>query len=181
MPRLNEQTGELAWCVVETVGGKEALLASEIVRVGLSAYWPRYPVMMRANSYSPNKKKRVMKSLFPGYVFAGFIGQTWRRVCGLPGGRQVLEAGFERPALIPLEFLRRLLGSEPELAHNLARARRAFGFKVGDQVRIVDGPFQGLYAKLRELDDDGRISILLDILGGATPISRMRADQVEAA
>lgn len=183
MLRIQDCETELAWCAVQCVSGKEALLSSEIARNGLSVYWPRFQDVVRTNGYS-GRKRLVLRSLFPGYLFGGFgFGSSeWRRICSLPGQLRVLTSAPERPSLVPMSLLRSLLGHEGELAHNLRLARIAFGFKVGDTVRVTDGPFTGFYAKLTELDDDGRISLLIDFLGRQVPItSGMNAQQVGAA
>jgi hypothetical protein len=53
--------------------------------------------------------------------------------------------------------------------------------RLGETVRVVDGPFIGFYAKLISLDDNARIRLLLDILDGATEISGLTAAMIEAA
>lgn len=41
----------------------------------------------------------------------------------------------------------------------------------GQQVRIVSGPFAERLAQVERLDDQGRVRVLLDILGGQTPLA----------
>ena len=184
MLRLSELDGAVSWCVVQTEPRKEALLASECVRIGLSAYWPRHREYVRANSYSADRKRPVMRSLFPTYIFGGYPAGTtdWRLFSGLPGQRRVLcRAGTDLPKMVNKQFLWELVGHEGELAHNLKRARQQFGVKPGQRVRVLEGPFVGLYAKLIALDDAGRIDLLLDILGGATTVGGMTVEAIEAA
>ncbi|MFL9824362.1 transcription termination/antitermination protein NusG [Rhodoplanes sp. SY1] len=178
MLRLTDDD-DLVWGCVQTVGGREALCASEIVRAGLSAYWPRFTVARRSNHTSGTRE--VRRSLFPGYVFAGWPAarpQAWRIIRTVPGQRRVLEAAYDRPAVIDRAFLAALVGHEYELAHNLGAARKAFGIAPGDPVRLVTGPFAGLWARLVSLDDTGRIAVLLDILGGPTLVKGLTTDQV---
>lgn len=183
MLRLQEPE-ELVWGCVQTVGGREALCASEIVRAGLSCFWPRFAIEQRCNG-TAKRTRRVMHSLFPGYVFAGWpkrTPDTWRLIRSLPGQRRVIEYAYDVPARVDPAFLRSLIGHEGELAHNLIAARVALGLEVkpGSQVKVVEGPFAGLHARLLSLDGDGRIAVLLDILGGQTVVKGLRTDQVAA-
>ncbi|EJW12747.1 hypothetical protein A33M_1717 [Rhodovulum sp. PH10] len=171
---------------MQTVGGREALCASEIVRLGLSCFWPRYLATqtVQGGGRRADGRRRVRRSLFPGYVFAGWPASTpwaWRAIRALPGQRRVLESGYDTPAMVDPGFLRELVGHEGELAHNLASARKALRLSAGDRIRATEGPFVGLYGTLITLDDAGRIAMLIDILGGATVVKGLSVDQIEPA
>ncbi len=42
--------------------------------------------------------------------------------------------------------------------------------QFGQMVRVSAGPFAGLVGRLQQLDDSGRVRILLEILGGKVPV-----------
>lgn len=176
MLRIGECNGELAWGVAQAQPQREALAASEIVRAGLSCFWPHF----RAPDRPGVARGRNMRSLFPGYVFFGFAAGSWswRIVRRQPGVARVLQAEPDKPALVPTQLLRELVGHERELAHNLSRARLALGVRV--RIRDVNNPFCGLLATLIDLDDADRIAVMLDFLGGPTRVGGLMMDQIEA-
>lgn len=42
-------------------------------------------------------------------------------------------------------------------------------FKVGQTVRITDGPFRSFLAKVESMDDRGRVGVLMGIFTRSTP------------
>jgi transcriptional antiterminator RfaH len=73
-------------------------------------------------------------------------------------------------------------GGEPEpvprgLVEQLAEAASPDGvvrggppLKEGQSVRVTAGPFADLIGTLERLDDNDRVRVLLDILGGKVPV-----------
>jgi transcription antitermination factor NusG len=53
--------------------------------------------------------------------------------------------------------------------------------EVGGAVRLVTGPFAGLVGELLALDDDGRVRVLMNILGIGTVVRAERVGLVPAA
>ena len=53
-------------------------------------------------------------------------------------------------------------------------------FKVGQTVRIADGPFADFVATLEYLDATGRVRVLLDLLGRSVSVA-LRSDMVMSA
>ena len=52
--------------------------------------------------------------------------------------------------------------------------------RVGQVVRVVAGPFVGGLGVLERLDGKGRVRVLLNIMGGQTPLMIDRADLAAA-
>lgn len=185
MLRLQDHADQdgMVWGCVQTVGGQERLCAGEIARIGLSSYWPQYATSRRRNGCSKGTVP-VVRSLFPGYVFAAWPladAHAWRRIRAVRGQRRVLESAYDTPALLDPLFVRALICHESELAHNLGMVRNMLRMKPGDVIRITEGPFADLWAKLISLDSDGRIAVLIDILGRRTVVKGLSVDQVDVA
>ena len=53
-------------------------------------------------------------------------------------------------------------------------------FKIGQAVRIADGPFADLVGKLEQLDVAGRVRVLLDLLGRSVSVA-LRCEALMAA
>jgi transcription antitermination factor NusG len=52
--------------------------------------------------------------------------------------------------------------------------------RVGQVVRVLAGPFVGVLGVLERLDGKGRVRLLLNIMGGQTPLMVDRADLAAA-
>lgn len=56
-----------------------------------------------------------------------------------------------------------------EMADASDRATFSSRLRTGEIVNFVSGPFSGLMGTLERLTDAGRVTVLLDLLGGKTP------------
>lgn len=113
--------------------------------------------------------------LFPGYVFVGLnpLRSRWRAVDSTFGVRSIVKCG-DLPVPLPvgcIEALIRLSGEDGLVTF-------AASLTAGDAVRFLSGPFTGLIGRLEQLDGAGRVTILLDLLGRATPIRGYASDVV---
>lgn len=184
--RYHEPIGGLAsgeaykWGCIQTNGGQEHLALVSAAERGMRPYLPRFVDRVRCSRRHRERTKPVLRPLFVGYVFVGFRGEEWRELFRSPGVADVLHSG-DTPRLVPYRLLALMAGHEEAMSGRFKTIRHDWPFKPGDTVRLVDGPFMGFYAKLISLDDDGRIRLLLDILGGATEISGLTAAMIEAA
>jgi len=110
----------------------------------------------------------VEAAYFPRYLFVVLdpTRQQWRRINGTFGVSRLVMRG-EEPHPVP-----------PGIVETLIAAADARGFlqhglrlTVGAPVRLMTGPFADQLAILDELDDAGRVRVLLDILGRPVAIS----------
>jgi transcription antitermination factor NusG len=53
-------------------------------------------------------------------------------------------------------------------------------FKIGQAVRILDGPFVNIVGTLQHLDPGGRVRVLLDLLGRSVSLA-LRCDTLSPA
>lgn len=70
----------------------------------------------------------------------------------------------DSPRVVPPGVVERLI----ELSDSRSVVDFDKTFLPGESVRITNGPFSGLVGTLASLDDEGRVEVLLDILGKAT-------------
>ncbi|MHB1317428.1 MAG: transcription termination/antitermination protein NusG [Anaerolineae bacterium] len=121
------------------------------------------------------KKKTSRKRVFPGYILVHMIldDESWYVVRNTPGVTGFVGSGT-RP--IPL--------TEPEVAKILERMeaeqpRMKVNFRLGETVRIVEGPFADFMAVVDEIHPDrGKVRVLVSFFGRETPVE-MEFLQVE--
>jgi transcriptional antiterminator NusG len=113
------------------------------------------------------KKRTMRKRVFPGYILVHMIldDESWYVVRNTPGVTGFVGSGT-RP--IPL--------TEPEVSKILERMeaeqpRIKVNFRLGETVRIVDGPFADFMAVVDEIrPDHGKVRVLVSFFGRETPV-----------
>lgn len=108
----------------------------------------------------------VLRPYFPGYVFVwlDLSRDTWRSVNGTFGVVRIVMQG-DRPVPAPrglVETLVSCCGADGVLASTRA-------LELGQRVRVSDGPFTDLVGELEQLDETGRVRVLLDLMGRSVP------------
>lgn len=94
--------------------------------------------------------------MFPGYMFVQ-VEDVWWPVLSVPGVRERLRFG-DRSATV----------TDQQIADIRMFETDSLELKVGQQVRVIDGPFAGVECPITTLDGKGRCEILLRILGRHT-------------
>lgn len=116
---------------------------------------------------------------FPGYLFIALdLGRDqWRSVNGTFGVRRLVTAGDPpRPAPLPSGLVEALRGQTDDMGC----LRPAGALRIGQAVRVLAGPFGDRIGELIELDDAGRIRVLIDLLGGRIPAVMPRGEVIAA-
>jgi transcriptional antiterminator RfaH len=110
----------------------------------------------------------VSAPFFPRYLFTilDLTRHQWRKVNGTIGVSRLVMRG-DQPHPVPHGVVETLLAATD------GRGILLFGqnLKIGGSVRLMAGPFADHIAILDQLDDAGRVRVLLDILGRQVPTS----------
>lgn len=160
------------WYAVFTKPRQEDLARTHLERQGFTAYLPK----LRQPRHRRGRWVEVEEPLFPRYLFVALrLGihdiSPIRSTQGVTG---LVRFGPE-PALVPRRLVEDLMGAE-DRARGCHIPRRAL-FQQGDPVTIVSGPFAGTQAIFAEPSGEGRVILLLDLLGRTNRI-RLGTDQV---
>jgi len=119
--------------------------------------------MPRQTRIVTHARRKIERRLpfFPGYMFVllDLDRDRWRAVNGTMGVRTLVMQG-EKPLPCPVGLVEKLQSFSDE--NGIFNA--AFDLKMGDAVRIVNGPFADAIGKLARLDGAGRVRILLQIM-----------------
>ncbi|KAB7646523.1 transcription termination/antitermination protein NusG [Polymorphobacter fuscus] len=172
------------WYIIHAYSGfenkvREAIL-TEATRKGLDVFIDEVSVPTETvNEVFKGKKRAVEKKVFPGYVLAKLdmtddvyhLVKNTPKVTGFLGQQN-------KPQPISESEAARILNTKAEEIP-AAKMKRKANFEIGDQVRVLDGPFASFNGLVEEIDfDHGRVKVSVSIFGRATPVE-LGFEQVE--
>jgi len=113
------------------------------------------------------KRKVVEEKIYPGYVLVEMIvtDDSWYVVRNTPNVTGFVGIGTTPVPISPkeVEALKKRMGVETP--------QYKIEVKVGDSVKITDGPFKGFDGKVAEIDEErGKIKVLVNMFGRDTPV-----------
>ena len=153
------------WYVLQLKPNGLKLAETNLARQGYQTLMP----MREISQQSRYGLKSVKRLLFPGYLFFGLPeGQVnWRAVANSRGVARVVTGTEGQPAQLPTQFADGLLLATAEGGMLIAMA----DYRAGDTVSVINGPFAGWFAKVIAADDEGRIRLLIDLMGRKTHVT----------
>ena len=158
-PEDNIIADEGQWIAVYTKPKQEQVAVENIARQGYDAYCP----MIKRRISHARKVQMVLRPLFPSYVFVHIKAQKpqWRPILSSRGVASIVRFG-DKLGFLPQALVEQLRDCE---ADGSLRQTSAPHFKVGDEVRVTEGPFKDFMAKVLSASDKDRIWLLLDLMG----------------
>ncbi|MFC2002525.1 transcription termination/antitermination protein NusG [Chloroflexota bacterium] len=113
------------------------------------------------------QRRTVTKKMLPGYVLVEMkmSDQSWGLVRNTPGATGFVGSG-NRPTPLREEEIDQIL------KQMVAEAPRVkVGFRKGQSVRVVDGPFIDFVGVVDEVSQEkGKVKVLLSLFGRETPV-----------
>jgi len=113
------------------------------------------------------KRKIVEEKIYPGYILVEMIvtDDSWYIVRNTPNVTGFIGAGITPIPVSEeeIEDLKKRMGvEEPQYKIEV---------KVGDLVKIIDGPFKDFDGKISEIDPErGKLKVLINMFGRDTPV-----------
>ncbi len=113
------------------------------------------------------QRHTVTKKILPGYVLIHMemSDRGWNVVRNTPGVTGFVSSG-SRPVPMPEEEVFRILKQMEEEAPKVK-----VGFRKGQSVRVIDGPFIDFMGIVDEINADrGKVKVMLFLFGRETPV-----------
>ena len=155
------------WYVVRTLPQRERHAVQQLTNQGYRAFLPLH----LKNRRHARKVETISAPLFPRYLFT-ILDRTrdrWRSINGTLGVERLLMCGGElQPVPHGLVENLMLAADEDGTVHF------AYALQQGQRVKVAAGPFADLVGRLERLDDKGRVSVLLELMGGSVRVALPR-------
>ncbi|WHH57460.1 transcription termination/antitermination protein NusG [Petroclostridium sp. X23] len=169
-------TDNAKWYVVHTYSGYENKVKANIEKLvenrGLGDQILEVQVPMEeVIETKDNKKKAVMKKVFPGYVLINMImtDETWYVVRNTRG-----VTGFVGPGSKPVP-----LSEEEVKAMGVEVGLPTFEYEVGESVKVISGPLENFIGVIEEINlEKKKIRVSVSMFGRETPVE-LEFDQIE--
>ena len=172
------------WYVVRAISGKEnkarEYILNEVNRLGLQQYVSQV-LIPTEKVWSIRNGKKVMKerNFFPGYVLieAALAGEIAQIIQNIPNVIDFLREKDGKPIPMRESEVNRILGKvddDREKGEGYADP-----FIVGENVKVVDGPFNSFSGVVEEvMEDKKKLVVMVKIFGRRTPLE-LNFGQVE--
>ena len=113
------------------------------------------------------QRHTVTKKVLPGYILIQMkmSDQSWNIVRNTPGVTSFVGSG-DKPVPLQEEEVSRIL---KQMAAEAPRVK--VGFRRGQSVRVVDGPFTDFMGVVDDISEGkGKVKVLLSLFGRETPV-----------
>jgi len=167
------------WYVVHTYAGYENKvkqnLASRVRSMNVEERIFEVVIPMEdVIEFKGGRKVVVQKKVFPGYllVLMDLDDNSWYVVRNTPGVTGFVGSGA-RPTPLSRREVEDILGAggSEEGPALEKKARPRLEYEVGEQVRVVAGPFADFNGLISEIDvDRSKLKVLVNIFGRETPV-----------
>jgi transcription antitermination factor NusG len=165
------------WYVLHSASHHEHIAATNAAALGFPVFVPIYTTYKRVGRKEiPDKNS----PLFPGYIFVIFDTRKDRlrypalnHIHGAVRVKHGLSSAIlcdcqNEPVAVPYRVMRALRNRDK--AARQAKPRTFHSpFKVGQRVKVVDGPFTSFEAVIESTSSNARVKALLEIFGRKTP------------
>ena len=168
---------EAKWYVVHTYSGYENAVAAAVMKAAENRRMTdlikevNIPMETVTEITESGEQKTVERKVFPGYVLVKMIltDDSWHLVHNVRGATGFVGSDGKAVPLTEQEIYD--LGVEHK--------EIIVGYRVGDEVKVTDGPLAGFFGVVDELEPEkDRVRVVVSMFGRETPVD-LELDQVE--
>ena len=169
------------WYAIHTYSGHEFKVRDKLLKtIASSGLQDRFGQIIVATEefveMKDGKRKTSERKLFPGYLLiememddqTRFLVTNTQGVSSFIGATMGSGKGERVPEPLMQEDIDRILG---RIERKPSKDRPEIPYQVGEQVRVIDGPFSGFSGLIDEVDGErGKVKVMVSIFGRATPV-----------
>ena len=163
------QSLEKKWYIARIKPNSYKSAIQNLEQQGFETFLPKMKITQR------QKNKFIVKNVyvFPGYMFVCFDPRiiTWTKINSTYGVSKIL-AFNNKPSEISSDLIQELK-TRYEINSNAIQKEK---LQKGDSIKFYAGPFADLIAKVENVDENNRIWVLLEAMGG---YQRLKLKSVE--
>jgi len=115
------------------------------------------------------ERKTSSRKFYPGYILIQMElnDETWHLVKNTPKVTGFV-GGKTKPIPVSEEEVVRV---KSQMEEGIKKPKPKFHFEEGDEVKVIDGPFNNFNGSVEEVNEDkGKLRVLISIFGRATPV-----------
>lgn len=150
------------WYLAQLKPGGFKTAVTNLARQGYESFMPlREETRRRAGRWDTR-----LRPLFPGYLFVKVPDdrRQWRTINSTYGVSRLVALDAGRPTQVAPDLVAAMQAQVLEDGKLQPPAE----FKVGDKVRVVSGPLVDKLAEIEAIPEQGRIYVLLELMGRYT-------------
>jgi transcriptional antiterminator NusG len=165
---------DLDWYIVHTYSGFEhkvkANLEGRIKILGQEKYFGQILVPTeQVIELKRGQKRTSSRKFYPGYIMVQMVlnQDTWHtvrdtaKVTGFVGGDT-------KPSPVPDDEAERII---QQMEEGISKPKPKYTFEEGDEVRVIDGPFNNFQGVVQEVNPEKeKLRVLISIFGRLTPV-----------
>lgn len=174
LPISEAETGgdSYRWVAINSHPHREHIALENLTRQGFEAYCP----MIQRQVRHARRITDVRRPLFPSYLFARInLAHRWRPILSTFGVRTLVRFG-DHPSFVENGLIESLRAREVDGVI----VKPSETYRVGQQVRMRGGPFDGLVATIIDMDEKDRLMVLMDLLNQGVKV-KVTASSVSAS
>jgi transcriptional antiterminator NusG len=149
-----------SWYAIHTRSHHERKVNRDLSRQGFTVFLPEYRTLSRRK----DRRREILRALFPGYLFVHVCLCSKRRL-------QILQT----ESVVRIVGIRHQPVAVPDREIDSVRTLLAFGsdttphdsFQPGQLVQVMDGPLSGVVGTIESTPHGKRIIVAVEILGRA--------------
>jgi transcriptional antiterminator RfaH len=159
------------WYVMYTKPRQETVALENLQRQNYSVFFPQARVQKREAGQGA---VQVVEPLFPRYMFIHLeVGVSdFSKLRSTKGCVDLVKFGG-KPAVVPLELIE-LIQQQVD-ADSVLDLLKLNQLQVGGEVRVAEGPFEGMMGKIAASKSDERVIVLLNVLGAERSVELARS------
>ena len=167
---MNQSLGKI-WCVAQIKTNSNKSAIQNLERQGFETFVPKMEKTQR------QENKFLVKNVyvFPGYMFVCFDPHilTWTKINSTYGVSKIL-AFNNKPAEISSDLILELKARYENKINQTKKEK----LQKGDSIRFFAGPFADLIAKVESVEENNRIWVLIEAMGGYQRLKLKGADKL---